>query len=940
MTQPDPAAPSHFTTPRWRLRLLGAVDLRDSAGRPLRLPTRAATLMLARLALAPQRQHPREELVDLLWPGVDLDTGRNRLRQALSVLRTLLESPQQDPSGALPALMADRRAVWLAPGALLSDVSTFVQALAQGRFDVALACYQGELLPGHFDNWVLEERGHLAARAEALAARAQGAPLSRAPLASEPLPPLARLPRYLTRLIGFDADRSTLTSLVRTQRLVVLRGPGGAGKTRLAVEVARALAKGEDEVAPAFNLVSFVPLAACTQREQMLDALLHALRQDVGADTADAAQRVAGALAGRRVLLVLDNFEQLVEAGRDEVARWLADLPLLHLLITSRRSLELDGETEHALAALPLPLPSHLPDVQAGLLDQALNPSVALFVDRARAVRSDFQLTPGNQVLVTDIVRALHGLPLAIELAAARVRSLGLAEMRDMLGPAAGLSPSLTWLSRSGPRAPDDARHASMLQVLRWSWQQLSAGEQALLAALAACDDGASLRLVAALLSLTDAAGAPAPSRGDAALRADALVAASVVYPRTDAHGSHRYQVFEPMREFVFLQAGPGGLAKLRAAHAQAMAQWAAALAPQDAMAAARADWGNVMRALASAADEALPGANPAQAIDMLWAIRPVLDDLLLLPSALDHLRQVVVRAPGHHTAAMQGLLAMHSYEAGQREAAACHAAAAVDGAALALAAADGVERAHAQRCAARVKMRLGQDSEQVLQLADEAVAMARRYQQTDTLAWSLTTRAVLCLRRDHDLQANVRAHEEVLALWRDHGLPERVASGLAGLALALGFLRRVPEQLVLLEEARGLAARQGQHRLLAFTHSITGYALADQRRFAESASHYRQCLELSWETASWREWFYALWNLPRTLAHLRRPEPAARLMGFAQAFYASRFGTLGKEDLPEARRTRRLVAAQAGRLQALQWWAQGAQMDMASAMAMARAEP
>ena len=923
------AAAAHSTaaaTPqpaRWRLRLLGAVELLDSAGRPTRLPTRAVTLLLARLAMAPQQQHPREELIDLLWPGADRETGRNRLRQALSVLRSLLEAAA---AGSAPdaVLVADRRAIGLVAGAVACDVHTFNQALARGQAEVAARCCQGELLPGHFDEWVLEARAHHAARAEALAARVPAA-FAAAPATAVPD---TRLPRYLTRLIGFDAVRDALAAALPEQRLVVLRGPGGAGKTRLAVEVARAWAQRpvggggaagwSGDAAPAFDLVAFVPLASCSNRAEMLDALLHALHQDGGGERADAAQRVASSLAGRRVLLVLDNFEQLVEAGRDDVARWLSDLPQLHLLVTSRRVLGLDGEVEQVLPALPLP------EVDDDLAKQALNPSLALFLDRARAARADFHLSAGNQRLVVDIVRALHGLPLAIELAAARVRSLGLAEMRALLAPADGPGPGLALLARSGPRAPDDARHASMLQVLQWSWRQLSAAEQALLAALASCDGGASL----ALLSQLSGRGL-----ADTALQVDGLVSASVAYPSTDADGSSRFQVFEPMREFVFLQAGPLGLALLRAAQAQAVAAWAGGLGPQPEMRAVQAEWGNLLRALASGADADVPGASPQQAIDTLLAVRPVLEDLLLPPHALEQLRSVAAASAGHRQALIQALLAMHSFEAGQREAAARHAAVAL------LAANEPRDRAEVLRGVARVKMRLGDDPVQVLALVDEAIALARSLHQMSALAWALSTRSVLLLRRDRDLQANVQHHQEVLALWRQHGPRTRVTSGLAGLALALGFVHRVPQQLLVLDEARALAAELGQRRLLAFTHSITGYALADQRRFAESALHYRQCLQMAWDSASWREWFYALWNLPRTLAHLRRPGPAAQLMGFAEAFYAQRFGALGAEDLPEARRTRRLVAAQLGRPAALAQWQRGAALSMTEAMRLALAE-
>ena len=263
------------------------------------------------------------------------------------------------------------------------------------------------------------------------------------------------------------------------------------------------------------------PLASCAGRAQMLDAVLQALRQDGGSCEADAAQRVAACRAGRRVLLVLDNFEQLIQAGRDDLAPWLAALPLLpplRLLVASRRVLGLACEAGHLLAALPPPLPA---DTLAGHAQNAL---LALFVDLARTARPDFQLNEHNHRRVAAIVRALHGLPRAIELAAARLRSLAVADLQAMPvpGEGAGAGPGLALLSRSGPRAPEDARHASVLQVLQvlqWSWQQLSAEEQALLAALACCDGGASLNLAALLWGL---------SLLQVALRIDSLVSASV----------------------------------------------------------------------------------------------------------------------------------------------------------------------------------------------------------------------------------------------------------------------------------------------------------------------------------------------------------------------------------------------------------------------------
>lgn len=172
------APPFGATAPRWRVRLLGAVDAVDAAGpeaeygEPGRAPTlshwptRAVAALLARLALWPDRVHPREELVELLWPGVGLSVGRNRLRQALPTLKTLLETPHGAASTAGACvgrvLVADRLGVRVVPGALSCDALDFERSLRAGDWTAAHALYRGDLMPGHYEEWVLQERHRLA----------------------------------------------------------------------------------------------------------------------------------------------------------------------------------------------------------------------------------------------------------------------------------------------------------------------------------------------------------------------------------------------------------------------------------------------------------------------------------------------------------------------------------------------------------------------------------------------------------------------------------------------------------------------------------------------------------------------------------------------------------------------------------------------------------
>lgn len=925
-------APARWQAARWRLRLLGGFALDDGVRPRLdRLPSRAITLLLARLALEPARSHGREELIDLLWPEVAPDVGRNRLRQALSVLRSVLEPRDAPPS---PVLLADRRTVSLVPDALYSDVDALRAALASGDRDTAERLYRGELLPGYFDDWVIEARRALAERFEALPKRAAGA---KAAHLAEPDRPAANatlaqlhLPSYLTPLFGFDAAAAALRDALRAHRLVLLRGPGGAGKTRLAVEVARVMARAAGsglEDAPRFDLVAFVALAACKTPQAMCDAVLLALRHEGGGEAPGAAQQpgslhagIERALAGRSALLVLDNFEQLVEPARDELALWLSRLPGLTLLVTSRRALGLDGEVELAVAPLGLPA------ADAGLREHARSPAVQLFAARARAARADFHLNERNHALVAAIVGVLEGLPLAIELAAARVRSLSLADMLAMLQGAAREAPgrALGLLARAGTRASEDARHASMLGVVEWSWRHTSERARSLLSALSIFDGGATLHAAAAVAAI-----APA----DAAALLDELVASSVVRVSESASGSTRYQTFEPVREYALMQLDAAESDRLGQAHLRWVGVWAASLGVAPALDAFRDELPNVLAALAEAArrDDA------ASAIRIVLDARYALDDVNLPPSALPLLRRLLEddrRLGAELAARAHAIVAMQSFEAGEREAGEQHAELALE-----RLGADGAERAGVLCRAARVLLRTRGAGADVQPLIDEALQLARRDGRHDLEARTLSLAAIVARQHGDDARHSLALKRRALAIWRAHGPPARVTEGLVNLALGLGTRRLTTEKLELLQQARRSAIAHRQTRLLAFVLSVTGYTLADDRQWRASAACYAECLQTAWQGGCWREWFYGVWNLPRTLAHQRRPEAAALLVGFGQAFYAQRFGTLGWSDRREARRTRRLARVQLGRQREAALWRAGREMSMAQAMRLALRE-
>ena len=461
MTPPAaPAVSPHApgTPLRWYLRLLGGATLEGGPGSELRRwPSRAALLLLARLALWPRRAHPREELVELLWPGVAADVGRNRLRQVLSTLRALLEPP-----GAPPVLQADRHALRLLPGTLGCDAHDFERLLSGRRDADASALYAGELLPGFYDDWVSDERLRLQALHDRLSERlteppaaAPGAVVPPAAALDLSRPRRGALPRYLSRYFADDIALSRLRAALDAVPALVLLGPGGAGKTRCAVELMRSL--------PAGLPVHFADLAACTDSAAMEAAVAAAL-----APPPDPGWTLPERLAATDGWLVLDNFEQLPADADALLGRWLQASPLLRVLVTSRRALAVDGLVEFGPPPLNL-----LPGASLAPETLARQPAVALFVDRARAVRPDFHLHPGNADAVAALVTALDGLPLALELAAARVRSLPPAEMLALLTQGLG-SPHLDLVGRSR-QAGTPPRQASLRAVGDCGWRLLPA---------------------------------------------------------------------------------------------------------------------------------------------------------------------------------------------------------------------------------------------------------------------------------------------------------------------------------------------------------------------------------------------------------------------------------------------------------------------------------
>jgi predicted ATPase/DNA-binding SARP family transcriptional activator len=320
--------------------------------------------------------------------------------------------------------------------------------------------------------------------------------------------PAART-RPTTRLVGREQQVAALHRLLATDRLVTVVGPGGVGKTRVALEVA---AQAE---APAVVL-----LAPVTDPAALPHALAAALHLDVV--SGDVLAACAALLGDRPGLLVVDNCEHLLDAARDVVGTLLSACPRLCVLATSREPLGLSAEHTFRLTPLALPRPGQDPSAAA---------AVALFLDRARRVRPD--AAPADLELVADVVRRLDGMPLAIELAAGRLSTFSLVDLHRRLDRA---------LDLLGGRPSGEARHRTLRATVEWSYQLLGVDEQRLFRYLSVFVDG--IALDAAEQLATDLGLADDP--GTVLSR---LVDASMLDAQFTDTGT-RYRMLETLRAF------------------------------------------------------------------------------------------------------------------------------------------------------------------------------------------------------------------------------------------------------------------------------------------------------------------------------------------------------------------------------------------------------
>jgi len=554
-------------------------------GKPLpRLRTRKGYLLLALLALRQGGGFSRDVLIGTLWPESDQEAGALSLRRALHDLRAALGEAEV----ALEA--PDRRHLRLVPEHVWVDVWELKALLRHGVVDTeaVVALYQGTLLPGFDEPVLLPERQQLQEAVVQAVLRAGEQALERGEAAiavlrarqaiahdpfAEPLqrllyralaragdPTAARrayrefrvrlyeelrqepspetrqclenlprpvpipvttpdtLPHFLSTFLGRERELTLVTERLRAGQVVTLLGPGGVGKTRLAVEVARSHPSAFPQ-GTFFVDLSTVP--AGVSESLLWQALERAIGAEGGEGTAS--EVVLRLLRGRLCLLLLDNAEH-VPALRALVMTLLKVAPTLTILVTSRAPLGVLGEAVVTVAPLPTPQGEGLGAVLA-------SEAALLFVQRVQTLRPEFALNVHNAAEVAQLCRCLDGLPLALELAAARLRHLS---MRDLVARLGDPLPLLV----GGEGHPE--RQRTLEQLLAGSYDPLPRAAQQVLDALSLFPDTFSLAAAEALCG-----------SGDTLLSLGRLVDASLVQVSEDLSGTTRYRLLEIIRAFA-----------------------------------------------------------------------------------------------------------------------------------------------------------------------------------------------------------------------------------------------------------------------------------------------------------------------------------------------------------------------------------------------------
>jgi predicted ATPase/class 3 adenylate cyclase/Tfp pilus assembly protein PilF len=660
------------------------------------------------------------------------------------------------------------------------------------------------------------------------------------------------LPSQPTPLLDRMEPRATLTAWLRHDaRLATLTGPGGIGKTRLAIQVAAELV---DDFADGVWLVR---LSRLTDPALVIPTIAQSLglKETSGQSLAELLRAY---VADKRLLLVLDNFEQVVGAAA-EIADLLGASQGLRALVTSRAPLRLRGEREYPLVPLALP-DMHEPPSPDRLSQYA---ALALFIERASAARPDFTVTTTNAPAIAEICARLDGLPLAIELAAARVKLLPpealLARLSSRLGLLTGGARDL------------EPRQQTMRAAIAWSEQLLTPAEQALFQRMAVFVDGCALEAAEAICATPEGA---APLELDLLDGLSMLVDHSLVRQREEG-GEPRFGMLHVIREYALerLETSDGGreAEALRRAHAvyylALIEQAEPELAGPDAavwLGRLEREHDNLRAALSWARErgEVETGLRLVSAAGRFWATR-------------GYLRE--------GRAWVESMLALENTASGeQREQDAGEAGATGSEESGSAGASQAVERGRARAFRAGGTLAMWQgDYAVAARWLEQAVSHARMADDLRTAAAALRNLGSIAEEQD-DMERASKLEEESLAIAREIGDQIAVASALNSLGIIAwrqGDLERAGDRFT---DALALARALGDQQDIGTYLGNVGAVTRQRGELAQAEAMFREALALYRELGDPLGCAQGLENLANTAAAAGQPERATRLAGAA----------------------------------------------------------